>query len=158
MSSTWSGAREKPADRLARDAHVNVLIAAGRFTEGMDQVCRDEGLTHQQYAALWVLCLADGGEAGIPTGSVADGLLTRAADTTRLIDRLERAGLAERLPNPGDRRGVLVRATPAGRAAFERLTPRLLALHRRQWSGLSGDELETLNHLLAKALSPESQI
>ena len=64
--------------------------------------------------ALWVLCLADDPDAGLPIGAVADGLLNRASDTTRLIDRLERAGLAERFPNPADRRGVLVRATRAG--------------------------------------------
>ena len=76
----------------------------------MEEICREAGLTHPQYVALWTLCLTDDPDAGLPIGAVADGLLNRASDTTRLIDRLERAGLVERLPNPDDRRGVLVRA------------------------------------------------
>jgi DNA-binding MarR family transcriptional regulator len=88
----------------------------------------------------------------LPVGAVADGLINPAADATRLIDRLERSGLAERLPNPADRRGVLVRATDAGRGAFAQVTPELQAFHRRQWAHLTTAELDTLNHLLRKAL------
>jgi DNA-binding MarR family transcriptional regulator len=88
----------------------------------------------------------------VPVGAVADGLLNRASDTTRLIDRLEKAGLAERLPNPTDRRSVLVRATAAGRRVFATITPRLQEFHRRQWSRLSASEVDVLHDLLAKAL------
>ena len=64
-------------------------------------------------------------------GAVADDVcLTRASDTTRLIDRLAKAGLAERLPNPNDRRGVLVRATGAGRRVFADGHPADQEFHR----------------------------
>jgi DNA-binding MarR family transcriptional regulator len=99
-----------------------------------------------------VLCLADDAEVGLPMGTIADGLLNRASDTTRLVDRLEQAGLAERLPNPADRRGVLVRATPAGQRVFSRLAPKLREFHRAQWASLSASELETFNRLLGRAL------
>ena len=144
--------RESRADRLARETHVNVLLAANRFSDGMDRVCRTEGISEAQYVALWVLCLADDAAVGVPMGSLADGLINRASDTTRLVDRLEHAGLVERLPNPDDRRGVLVRATADGAAVFSRVTPRLKAYHRSQWAGLSNEELETLHGLLARAL------
>ena len=65
---------------------------------------------------------------------------------------MERAGLAERLPNPNDRRSVLVRATAAGRRVFAAVTPKLQEFHRRQWSGLTSAEVDTLHDLLAKAL------
>ncbi len=152
MASIPKGARETRADRLARETHLNVLIAANRFRDGMDQVCRADGISEAQYVALWVLCLADDPRAGLPMSAIADGLLTRASDTTRLIDRLEHAGLAERLPNPADRRGVLVRSTAKGNRLFARVTPKLKAYHRSQWSGLSATEIETLNGLLGKAL------
>jgi DNA-binding MarR family transcriptional regulator len=61
-----------------------------------------------------VLCLTDDPAAGVPLGATADGLLNRASDTTRLVDRVVQARLVERMPNASDRRGVLVRATPAG--------------------------------------------
>ena len=102
--------------------------------------------------ALWTLCLADDADVGIPVSAVSDGLLNRASDTTRLLDRLEKAGLVERLPNPADRRGVLVRATPAGRKRFEAVTPKLQAFHATQWANLTHAEIQELHRLLAKAL------
>ena len=138
--------------QVARDVHINVLLLANRSLERLEEICRTEGITHSQYVALWTLCLADDPDAGIPLGSVADGLLNRASDTTRLIDRLERAGLAERLPNPADRRGVLVRATEDGRRRFAALTPQIQEFHAGQWANLTGREVEDLRTLLAKAL------
>lgn len=137
---------------VSRDAHLNVLLLADRNLRELEEICGAEGATHQQYVALWTLCLADDPDAGVPMGAVADGLLNRASDTTRLVDRLERAGLAERLPHPVDRRSVLVRATAEGRRVFAAVTPKLQAFHRRQWSNLTSDELSALHHLLAKAL------
>ncbi len=144
--------QETPADRVARETHVNVVVAANRFSEGMERICREEDLSQAQYVALWVLCLTDDPGTGLPIGAIADGLLNRASDTTRLVDRLEKSGLAERLRNPADRRGVLVRATPAGRKVFARLAPKLREYHRAEWASLSAAELETLNTLLSRAL------
>lgn len=144
--------REPKAVRRGRDVHVNVILLASRATEQMDAICRTEGLSHSQYVTLWTLCLAEQADTGIPVSAVSDGLLNRASDTTRLIDRLEKAGLAERLPNPVDRRGVLVRATPAGHERFASLTPKLQAFHAEQWAMLDAAEVDLLRALLAKAL------
>jgi DNA-binding MarR family transcriptional regulator len=149
--------QEPRAVSVGRGVHVNVLLLANRSLEALEEICHGAGITHQQYVALWALCLADDPDAGMPMGAVADGLLNRASDTTRLVDRLERAGLAERLPNPADRRSVLVRATPAGRGVFASVTPVLQGFHRRQWSNLSADELDTLERLLTKALWGEGE-
>lgn len=118
----------------------------------MEQICRAAGISHAQYVALWVLCLATDAEAGMPVGAIADGLLTRASDVTRLVDRLEKAGLAERLQNPADRRGVLVRATAQGSAVFDAVSADVHRYHRSQWRMLSADEFRTFSALLGKAL------
>jgi DNA-binding MarR family transcriptional regulator len=147
---------EPRAEQLRREAHLDVLLLANRNLEAVEAICQDHGITHAQLVALWTLCLAPDADEGIPIGAVVDGLLTRAADTTRLVDRLERAGLAERLPNPADRRSVLVRTTTNGRQVAAGVTPALQAFHRQQWSALTDDEVETLHHLLAKALWGDS--
>jgi DNA-binding MarR family transcriptional regulator len=153
MAVNHSSARREPkAVRVGRDIHVNLLLLANRSLERFEAICRTEDLTHSQYVALWTLCLADEADVGIPVSAVSDGLLNRASDTTRLLDRLEKAGLVERLRNPADRRGVLVRATPAGRKRFAAVTPKLQALHATQWTHLTSAEVRELRGLLAKAL------
>ncbi len=144
--------REPFPVRLGRSAHLNVLLAANRANEEVDRICADAGITHAQYVALWTLCLGERSDTGMPVGELADGLINRASDATRLVDRMVRSGLVERLAHPDDRRSVLVRATADGRAAFEAVTPRLQEYHRRQWSALTTDELKTLDQLLARAL------
>ena len=144
--------RERRADRVARETHINVLLAATRFTDELERICRSEGISHSQYVALFVLCLSADRESGVAMGSIADGLLNRAADTTRLVDRMGKAGLVERLRDESDRRVVLVRATPVGVAAFEAVAVKLKDYHRAQWSALATTELEQLHSLLAKAL------
>jgi DNA-binding MarR family transcriptional regulator len=139
----------------ARDVHLNLLLLAGRALDTLEDLCRAEGITHAQYVVLWTLCLRDDPDAGVPVGAVADGLLNRASDATRLVDRLEKAGLVERMRNPEDRRGVLVRPTDDGREVFERVTPRVQAFHEHQWDALSAAETRQLHLLLAKAQWPE---
>lgn len=143
---------EPRAVRLGRDVHLNVLLLANRSLASVEEICHGEGITHAQYIALWTLCLSEQAEDGLPIGDVADGLLNRAADVTRLVDRLERADLVERLANPADRRSVLVRATAEGRRVFAAVTPKLQDHHRQQWSNLTAHELRELNLLLRKAL------
>lgn len=150
--SVVNAVAEPRAVAVGRAVHLNVLLLADRNLRELEEICGGEGLTHQQYVALWTLCLADDPDAGVPMGAVADGLLNRASDATRLVDRLVRAGFAERFPHPADRRSVLVRATAAGRRVFAVVTPQIQAFHRRQWSNLSSDEVTALERLLAKAM------
>lgn len=146
--------REPEIDRLCRDAHVSTVVAGNRFTDEVAQLCRAEGLSHPQYTALWVLCLADAPD-GLPMGALVDGLLHRKADATRLVDRLLERGLVTRTTAPDDRRRILVSPTPEGQRVFTRLTTRIKALHRRQWAALDADELRQLITLLNKALWTE---
>ena len=88
------------------DVHLDVVLLANRTLEQLEQSWRSEGITHAQYVAQGTSCPSEEADVGIPVGAVADGLLARAADTTRLIDRLEQAGRAERLRNPNDRRAA----------------------------------------------------
>lgn len=86
-----------------------------------------------------------------PTELQRLSLLTSGAMTNR-IDRVEALGLVQRRPDPADRRGVLVRLTPAGRA----LADKAIALHFRAAAELLGaltpGEAAQLDRLLAKLL------
>lgn len=45
---------------------------------------------------------------------------------TKRLDRLEGLGLVTREPDPSDRRGVLIRLTPAGRQLIDSAIPAVL--------------------------------
>lgn len=141
---------EPKRDRVARESYLLVELLSQRLVGELEAVCRSEGLSAAQYPVLWVICLQDNPE-GISQGSISDGLITQASDVSRLVSRLEEARLLERTRSSADRRVVLVRPTPRGRAVFEQTTARVKALHRLQFADLDDDELELLHHLLNRA-------
>ncbi|MFB4270518.1 MarR family winged helix-turn-helix transcriptional regulator [Nonomuraea sp. GTA35] len=57
------------------------------------------------------------GEGPVAAGRISAALKLSPAATTTVIDRLERAGMVSRSPDPGNRRRVLVAATDAARSA-----------------------------------------
>ncbi len=147
--------REPEIDRLGRETFINLFLASNRFTDEVESVCKAEGLTMSHYTVLWVVCLSEDRQ-GVPMRVVADGVLTRAADATRLVDRLLRDGYVERATSEEDRRVVLVRATRSGRAVFQRITAAVKELHRSQWAPLTSPELRELHRLLMKSLWGET--
>lgn len=82
---------------------------------------------------------------------IADAIVHSSGGTTRLIDRIERAGLVERQNCPNDRRAVHVAITPEGDAKLdEALTVHLDYLDRHLASRLNEDERTELTALLHK--------
>ena len=75
-------------------------------------------------------------------------LMLTSSGTTKRLDRLERAGLIARAPDPGDRRGVLITLTDEGRALIDRVTEAHMANEARLLEGLSERDREQLAALL----------
>lgn len=88
----------------------------------------------------------------LSAGELSDsGMLTSGAMTNR-IDRLEEAGLARRLPDPDDRRGVLVELTAKGRKLVDRAVSAHVANEHRALASLAVAERRELERLLRKLL------
>jgi hypothetical protein len=81
-------------------------------------------------------------------------LVSRAADRTRLRDRLERLGLVQRRRNDRNRRAVEVSITPAGVALVGRLAGAVRRCGREQLGHLDRRSLRQLVELLARARAP----
>jgi DNA-binding MarR family transcriptional regulator len=84
-----------------------------------------------------------------PTAFASSLMLTTSGMTKRL-DRLEAAGLITRLPDPSDRRGVLIALTPSGHQLVDAAIARHMANEHRILSGLTGAEQRQLADLLRK--------
>lgn len=94
---------------------------------------------------------ASGGGGGKTMEGIGAEMVARDPDVTRLVDRLERAGLVERRRSADDRRVVLVRITGKGRGLLRRLREPVRALHREQLGHLGAERLEELSALLVAA-------
>ena len=144
--------RRRPSaagDHLNRDAYIYLSLLSGQFAADIERICAEHGLTEGHYRVLWVLCLS--AERSLPMGSIIDGVINKASDTTRLVDKLQRLGMVTRRPSVHDRRSVLVSATSLGRRTFTALTESIKAAHYEQWGGLTTGEMQTLIALLRKA-------
>jgi DNA-binding MarR family transcriptional regulator len=88
------------------------------------------------------------GEDGArPSELAAKAGITRQA-VTKTLDDLERAGLAERKPDPADGRGVIVRYTPRGLAALKVARHRMNQLERRYAAQVGADRWRTVRDVL----------
>jgi DNA-binding MarR family transcriptional regulator len=72
---------------------------------------------------------------------------------TKRLDRLERAGLVQREPDPADRRGILVALTGKGRKVVDRAVEDHLANEARMLEALTDRERRALDAALAKLLA-----
>src|SRR5215212_1374394 len=78
----------------------------------------------------------------------AGTLMLTSSGTTKRLDRLERAGLIARSPDPEDRRGVVITLTDAGRERIDAVTAAHLDNERALLAGLTDAERGRLADLL----------
>ncbi len=80
-------------------------------------------------------------------------MMVSSGTMTHRIDRLEKADLVERIPDPSDRRGTLIRLTEKGFTVIEKAVEAHVENEHRILSALEASELEELTTLLRKFLS-----
>jgi DNA-binding MarR family transcriptional regulator len=105
------------------------------------------GLTGPSFAVIATLRRA-GKPYQCSQRALMDALQLTGGTVSVRIDRLERDGLVERLPDPRDQRGVLVRLTEAGERLFDQVAPLHLANEDRLLSALNMLQREQLAALL----------
>lgn len=107
------------------------------------------GITPEDWGMLTSLSLRKEGKQSTPGALARDLELSSGAVTSRL-DRLESHGFVRRVPDPSDRRGVLVELTPEGRRAWESAIEVQGRKEAFFASALSKEEQRLLNALLRK--------
>jgi DNA-binding MarR family transcriptional regulator len=117
----------------------------------MDETLAEFGLTTGEWGILGHLSLSGPPYRSSPSKLAGKESLSSGAMTNRL-DRLEEAGLVERLPDPEDRRALYVELTDKGRRLWQETVGVQASKEAAIAAALSGRELAQLNKLLRKIL------
>ncbi len=152
--STGKGAARggRRFDSPEQEAFLNLWRTYDRLRALEDELFAGFELTPQQYNLLRLLKAAR--PEPLPTLALAERLVSRAPDITRMLDKLEARGLIARARKPDDRRSVLVEVTAAGLDLLSRIAGPLRACHGRQLGHLAPADLERLTELLKAARAP----
>ena len=139
-------------DSPEQEAFLNLWRTYDRLKALEDELFARFDLTPQQYNALRLL-KASHPEA-VPTLALADRLVSRAPDITRMLNHLADRKLVERNRPAENRREVRVGITAAGLALLDELQEPLRACHARQLGHLTRSQLRDLTALLRAARLP----
>jgi DNA-binding MarR family transcriptional regulator len=139
-------------DSLAQEVYLGLWRTYDRLRALEDELFARFELTAQQYNVLRLLRAAR--PDPVPTLALAERLVSRAPDITRMIDRLEERGLVTRERLPGDRRVVQVRVTDGGLKLLTDIAGPLADCHHRQLGHLPDADLKRLSALLREARLP----
>jgi DNA-binding MarR family transcriptional regulator len=98
-----------------------------------------------------LVALANAPDRRLRLNDLADRVVLSRSGLSRLLDRIERAGLIAREPTPDDRRGLFAVLTPAGERALRETWPAYAAgIGRHFTSYLNDDEKQVLATALRK--------
>lgn len=136
----------RPFASLEQEAFLSLGRTWAILDHALAEALKPHGITPTQYNVLRILRGA--GEAGLCRGEVMERMIARVPDATRLLDRLEAAGLIARVRSAEDRRFVTTHITEAGLRLLTELDDVVLACHRRHFEALDDAALRGLIEML----------
>ncbi|MCX4470095.1 MarR family transcriptional regulator [Micromonospora sp. NBC_01655] len=145
--------RERPGMRPEPMAVFGRIYRLARLVgDEQEKVYAGWGLSRGEFDVLAALRRA-GPPYTLAPKALAAGLMLTSGGMTGRLDRLERAELVRRAPDPADRRGLQVTLTDAGRRAVEEAADAGLAVQRRLLDGLPAPDQARLADLLRALLA-----
>jgi DNA-binding MarR family transcriptional regulator len=143
-------------DAVADIDHSGTEIV-GRIVRASSLVGRkvDANLANYQlmvgdFDVLAALIRADNGQ--LTPGKIQELVMISSGGLSNRINRLEERSLIRRLPDPNDRRGVIVELTEVGQNLVLEVAPTHLSLENEMIQELNDEEKEILATLLKKLL------
>lgn len=125
---------------------IALVRAAWAASARSDGIVRKAGLSPSQYNVLRILRCA--GDQGLSRNGIADRMVTRDPDLTRILSGLMRTGAVTTRRCTGDRRRRLSTITRRGCAVLDSLDEQVRSAAIASLGGLSPSELEKLEELL----------
>ncbi|MFC8423126.1 MarR family winged helix-turn-helix transcriptional regulator [Streptomyces sp. NPDC057236] len=133
-------------DALTLEVVELIGSVVARYHEEYEEAAAGHALTGAQAKLLSLLSLEP-----LPMRKLAQRLKCEPSNVTGIVDRLESRGLAERRPDPADRRVKLAAATAEGRRVVRSLRESL-RFAREPLAGLSEAERVALRDALRRML------
>ena len=135
------------------NAAQQLLAASAAINAGLDAIYAQFELTASAVEVLRILRSEPGGQ---PRGGIAQRLLSRSPDVTRLIDRLERRGLVKRVRIRSDRRLSVTRITAKGTELLAHVEPLVDDFRARLAPKLTAAEWKELGRLCERLTHDDS--
>src|SRR5258705_219039 len=142
--------KRNPFDAPEQEVALNLVKTTEFIQAGFARLFKQHQISGAQYNVLRIL---RGADAALPCLEVAGRMISHLPDITRLVDRLEAAGLVARCRTSEDRRVVLVEITKAGRQLLADLDAPVLELHRQEFAFDDQDPAKGLFSFQVKAAS-----
>lgn len=159
--------KRQPFESLEQEAYLNMARTFARMDCEVGRLLKRYNLSPSGYNVLRILrgharaneqneqqdhaAGQEPGHCGVPILEIAQQMVVHTPDITRLIDRLEAAGLVSRQRCDNDRRVVYARITAAASDLLAQLDQPVLDLHKKHLGHMNRVELTQLNQLLEKA-------
>lgn len=143
-------------DPSSTEVYASIARAGEAFLSELDR-CIQASLGIKQ-AVLTALAVLDGAGRALTPSEIADRVLVASATMTATLDSLEQRGWVRRVPNPQDRRSVLVEITADGRAVADRALPGIRTVENEMASVLTESERRTLVDLLDRLLRRSGEL
>ncbi|MFL5605559.1 MAG: MarR family winged helix-turn-helix transcriptional regulator [Gemmatimonadaceae bacterium] len=141
----------RPFETLEQEALLSIERTAAVLMHRFAESLKAHDITPTQYNVLRILRGAGG--QGLCRHEIRDRLVSQVPDVTRLLDRMEEAGLVARERDLTDRRLVTTRITKDGLKLLKRLDEPVTEAHRRELGHMTQAQLRALIDLLAEARS-----
>ena len=103
-------------------------------------------------SVLTSLAVIEGADTPLTPSQISERTLTSSGTMTGTLDTLEYAGWIRRVPNPEDRRSVLIEITTEGQAVADKALPGIRRLEKAVLAELSAEQAATLLELLGLVL------
>ena len=133
---------------------INLIYTSNWLEYKQMELFKEYDLTLQQYNVLRILRGQQ--PHAIKVSDIAERMVDKNSNTSRLIDKLLLKGLAERTSCPSDRRAVDVVITQSGLDILEKLDPFLEDFEIKMSENITSEEADQISLLLDKLRKSEN--
>lgn len=144
--------QKRPFVSLQEEVLLTLVRTADQLAVSLNEVLRETGLSSSQYNVLRILRGSQ--DEALPCGEIAERMIRRDPDLTRLLDRLEARGLVTRTRGTDDRRVVRAAITEEGLKLLGSLDEPVEEAVKKPFAHMSAARLRLLLELLDEARQP----